>query len=657
MPIARRLTHLIAAIALFSQVTLAQDATITVQADKPGANINPQMIGVFFEDINFAGDGGLYPERVKNGSFEFEDPMMGWRRNINDRDTNVGGFGLSDDRPLNASNPHFLRVLIERPSQGMLIFNQGFRGIGIAQGEKYTFSVYARSNGVGSVSLAVGLVAGGRIFSEPQEISGFTREWKKYTLTLTSNATEPRTAQLNLNFKGVGGLDIDMVSLLPEKTFKGHGLRTDLAELLHDLKPGFMRFPGGCIVEGRVLAQRYQWKTTIGDITQRKMIINRWNVEFAGERGAPDYYQSFGLGFFEYFQFCEDMGAAPLPILNCGMGCQFNLAELCPLEHLDTYIQDALDLIEFANAPAVTTWGAKRAAMGHPQPFNLTMIGIGNEQWGPQYIERYERFAKVLKEKYPKIQLVSGTGPDPSGQRFDYAWTELRRLNADIVDEHFYRPPAFFYQNVNRYDNYPRTGPKVFAGEYASHVGGPAERARKNNWEAGLSEAAFLTGVERNADVVTLASYAPLFGHVDAWQWRPNLIWFDNLRSFGTPSYYVQKLFSHNLGSKILPIKVEGANERLYGSASIDEAKKQIVLKIVNAQPNARQVKFNLAGAAGIQPSADVQTLGSGDLLTENTLDEPTKLVPVASKIENAAGEFTYQLQPNTLSVIRITTR
>jgi alpha-L-arabinofuranosidase len=325
--------------------------------------------------------------------------------------------------------------------------------------------------------------------------------------------------------------------------------------LLADLKPSFFRFPGGCIVEGSELKYRYQWKTTIGDRADRQLIINRWNYEFR-HRPTPDYFQSFGVGFYEYFLLAEDLGAEPLPILNCGMACQFNSGELVPLDELDPYIQDALDLIEFANGDATTPWGAKRAAMGHPERFNMRLLGVGNEQWGPQYFERYERFAKVLKEKHPEIELISGSGPFPADRNFQYAWPRLREMNADIVDEHCYAMPDWFLHAATRYDSYDRNGPKVFMGEYAAQSIDIVSPDNRNNLRCALAEAAFLTGIERNCDVVVMSSYAPLFGHEEAWQWRPNLIWFDNLTSYATPNYYVQQLFSLHRGDTVLPVEL-----------------------------------------------------------------------------------------------------
>ncbi|WP_165235912.1 alpha-L-arabinofuranosidase C-terminal domain-containing protein [Aquisphaera insulae] len=637
---------------------------LVVKAGSPAGEISPILNGVFFEDINFAADGGLYPERVKNGSFEFDDPMMGWRRPALVAGGAVGGFGVVGDRPIHPNNPHFLRARLERAGAGLPLTNEGFRGIGVTKDAAFTFSVRGRSEPekAGAMALVVQLVAAdGRPIAAAQRLEGFTRDWKAYSCEVISTATDPR-AKLTITVQGAGTLDLDMVSLFPRDTFNGRpgGLRPDLARLLKDLKPGFVRFPGGCIVEGRTLAQRYQWKTTIGDRAERRLIMNRWNVEFSPPRNAPDYYESMGLGFLEYFQLCEDIGAKPLPVLNCGMACQFNLAELVPAEDLDPYIQDALDLIEFANGPATTTWGARRAALGHPGPFGLTMIGIGNEQWGPQYIARYERFARAIKAKYPEILLVSGAGPGPADgpgdDRFSSAWDALRKLNADLVDEHFYMPPDWFYSQVHRYDGYDRKGPKVFAGEFASHVRDKRPAFGANTWEAALSEAALMTGLERNGDVVRLASYAPLFAHVEAWQWNPNLIWYDNLRSMGTPSYYVQKLFGVNRGTTILPVRLDDAAEKLYACASLDARTGQVVLKIVNARPGPRDVHIRLEGVSSVRPTGEAQVLAAPDLNAVNTLDDPTRVSPAIGPAEGLSADFHRAVPGYSLTVLRIGT-
>ncbi|HKE59495.1 MAG TPA: alpha-L-arabinofuranosidase C-terminal domain-containing protein, partial [Pyrinomonadaceae bacterium] len=533
-----------------------------------------------------------------------------------------------------------------------------FRGIGVEKGKSYVFSVYARRSANGPTGLRIELEDAESHLLGSAKVGGFTTDWKKYSVEFRPAATDLK-AHLNVLVDGTGSLDVDMVSLMPRDLFgnRANGLRPDLVQLLKDMKPGFLRFPGGCIVEGRYLATRYQWKTTIGDIIDRHLIINRWNDEFR-HKPAPDYYQSFGLGFYEYFLLSEDIGAAPLPILNCGMACQFNSNELAPLDDLDTYIQDALDLIDFANSPTTTEWGATRAKLGHPAPFNLKMIGVGNEQWGPQYIERYKIFAKVLREKHPEITLVTPAGPSPNDERFQFLWANLRALNADIVDEHYYMAPKWFRDNVGRYDDYPRTGPKVFAGEYAAQSVGVARPDNRNNWECALSEAAFMTGLARNADVVRMASYAPLFAHVDAWQWTPDLIWFDNLRSYGTPNYYVQKLFSLNKGTTILPVLLNGSPKNgqgdLFTSASFDKPTNEIVVTIINADASAKPVRINLAGASGLKKTGKLFVLASTDLKAENSLAEPMKLAPLEKQLPVPAAEFMFEAGPNSVNFLRV---
>jgi alpha-L-arabinofuranosidase len=541
--------------------------SLTVQANQPGAKINPAMWGIFFEDINLGADGGLYAELVKNRSFEFPDAMMGWLPSVRIQEawpsslnpmseSGAGSLEIHTDNPFDPQNPHYLRITSQN-DHGSAAVNEGFRGIGIRAGERYDFSAQIRAgSGPGIVRVEL-LGAGGTVIGSAT-IKGIGPEWKQHKASLTAKDTAAK-GKLRIIAEGNCVVDFDMVSLFPQKTWKNRpgGLRADMVQMLADLKPGFLRFPGGCIVEGSQLDRRYQWKTTIGPIADRKLIVNRWNYEFK-HRLTPDYYQSFGLGFYEFFQLCEDIGASPLPIINCGMACQFNTGQLVSLDQLDPYIQDDLDLIEFANGDVKTEWGAKRAALGHPAPFNLKMIGIGNEQWGPQYIERLARFQKALKEKHPEISLVTAAGPSPADDRFEFLWPKLRELNVDIVDEHCYANPIWFLANSHRYDHYDRQGPKVFMGEYAAQSVKIVSVDNRNNLECALAEAAYMTGLERNADVVRMASYAPLFAHVDGWQWTPNLIWVDNLRIYGTPNYYVQQLFTLNRGDAILPVELNG---------------------------------------------------------------------------------------------------
>ncbi|HNX80038.1 MAG TPA: alpha-L-arabinofuranosidase C-terminal domain-containing protein, partial [Prolixibacteraceae bacterium] len=482
--------------------------------------------------------------------------------------------------------------------------------------------------------------------------------WKKYEASFKSSATDLK-AHINIWFEGQGVIDVDMISLFPGDTWKNRpgGLRADLVQLLADLKPGFLRFPGGCIVEGHDLSVRYQWKKTIGNVEDRELIVNRWNTEFA-HRLTPDYYQTFGLGFFEYFQLAEDIGAQPLPIINCGMACQFNTAEVVPLDQLDPYIQDALDLIEFANGPETSEWGKIRTQMGHPGSFNLKYLGIGNEQWGPQYFERYILFEKAIKARYPEITLVSSAGPQPDGDLFNYASGALKNTRAEIVDEHYYRPPVWFRENAARYDNYDRKGFKIFAGEYAAQSVGTASPLNKNNWDCALSEAAFMTGLERNADVVVMSSYAPLFAHVDGWQWTPDLIWFNNLTSFGTPNYYVQKLFSVNRGDYVLAMQRNNlpltGEDGIYASAALDKSANEVILKIVNTSDKVKNQEIVLNTTRKVLPKARYIVLQNNKSDGMNSIENPKAISPVEKEFTLKGRKLNATLEPYSLSVYRI---
>ena len=653
----KKLKYWVAAGVLAAAVsTNAPAATITVQTDQPGAKLNPAMWGIFFEDINFGADGGLYAELIKNRGFEFPDPMMGWTKIS--PSLAKGQLSIRDDSPFDPANPKYLRI----QSEGTAHFgvgNEGFRGIGVSQGETYDFSAQIR-NVQGTPVLKVNLVGGDGAMLDSVSLKDFSPGWKGYKAELHPNATDPK-ARLALMLDNAGTVDVDMVSLFPRHTWKDRpgGLRADMVRMLADLKPGFMRFPGGCVVEGSQLERRYQWKNTILPLPERKLLVHRWNYEFE-HRPTPDYYQSFGLGFFEFFQLCEDIGAQPLPILNCGMACQFNSGELAPLDQLGPYIQDALDLIEFANGFAESVWGAKRAAMGHPAPFHMTMMGVGNEQWGPQYIERYAAFAKVLKEKHPEIMLVTDSGPSPADERFQFLWPKLRELRADIVDEHCYDLPIWFFTNNHRYDQYDRNGPKVFMGEYAAQSVEVVSPKNRNTLECALAEAAYMTGLERNADVVRMASYAPLFANADAWQWTPNLIWVDNLRVYGTPDYYVQQLFSRNRGDRVLPVQLSGAEapagqvQRIYASAARDSQTHEIILKVVNPGDAATDTEINLAGVAGVDAAAKCVVLAGGSLADVNSFDEPRKIAPLESQMAVAGLRFQRNFTPHSFTVLRL---
>lgn len=651
MRIIRQVTAM-ALLGLPALVCAQQPKTINIDINKPTAKISPNMWGIFFEDINFSADGGLYAEMIKNRSFEFAKPLMGWKEIRGD-----GGLGstlIINRGNENANNPRFARITVKSNNGYYGLNNEGFRGMGIKQGEQYNFSILARK-GEGNVKIKIQLLsADGKTVLGETSLQNFTDKWAKYTASFTATATEPK-GQFSIQFENPGVLDIDMVSLFPKDTWKNRpgGLRADLAQKLSDLHPGFVRFPGGCIVEGRDLANRYQWKKTVGNVDDRELIINRWNTEFP-YRSAPDYFQSYGLGFFEYFQLAEDIGAEPLPILNCGMACQYNSAEVAPLDQIDPYIQDALDLVEFANGAVTTKWGKLRAEMGHPAPFNLKMMGIGNEQWDVQYLDRYKLFAKAFAAKYPAIKLVTSSGPSPSGDKFDYLQKELRGQHANFLDEHYYQSPDWFMQNASRYDNYDRNSSKIFAGEYAAHIKEPKnakESETMNCWISALAEAAFMTGLERNADVVQMASYAPLLAHVDAWQWRPDLIWFDNLRSVGTPNYYVQQLFAANKGTQVVPALADGnvlaGKDSLYSSASIDKKNNTLIIKLVNTSAKAMPVNLDIAGK--INATGKWTELTSPNLLDINTLDDPKKIYPAEKTINGREAT----LAPHSVNVVR----
>lgn len=570
---------------------LSAPTTITVNADKIGAEIQPTMYGLFFEDINYGADGGLYAEKIKNRSFEFPQNLAGW--------TTFGNVQLKDDGPFER-NPHYVTLSSAGHNDKHTgLDNEGFFGVSCKKGERYRFSVWARS--LKGAKLDVQIVDSAAHIVAKGEMHVESPEWKKYSLELIPSETVSKgKLRLFLAKPDDTTLDLEHVSLFPTDTWRGHenGLRKDLAQALADVHPGVFRFPGGCIVEGTQLSSRYQWKNTVGPVENRPLNENRWHYTFR-DRFFPDYYQSNGLGFYEYFLLAEEMGAAPLPVLNVGMACQYQNKSLdahVPVDSLDEYIQDAIDLVEFANGPVDSKWGGLRAEMGHPEPFGLKYIAIGNEQWGPEYVERLAPFVQALRRSCPEIQIVGSSGPSPSGDRFDFLWGEMRRLGVDLVDEHYYRDEDWFKGNATRYDNYPRKGAKVFAGEYACHPKG----RKYNVYDAAIHEAAFMTGLERNADVVYMATYAPLLAHREGWQWRPDMIWFDNLSSNLTSSYHVQKLYAHNRGSNMLSVTSAGVpltgQNGIYASGVYDAGQKSYVVKMVNLSDEIRDVDIVLSG-------------------------------------------------------------
>ena len=652
---------LLAVLALAAGSALqAQTNELVIQAGKPGAEIQPTMYGLFFEDINYAADGGLYAELVKNRSFEFPQHFMGWKT--------FGKVSLKDDGPFER-NPHYVRLAYAgHPHKQTGLDNEGFFGIGIKKGAEYRFSVWARvAEGETPAKIRVEL-ADTKSMNEQQafvaaDVTVDSKEWKKYQVILKPEVTNPK-AILRIFLASRQTVDLEHISLFPVDTWQGHenGLRKDLVQALADIKPGVFRFPGGCIVEGTDIASRYDWKKSVGMVENRPLNENRWQYTFP-HRFFPDYYQSYGLGFYEFFQLSEEIGAEPLPVLSCGLACQFqnpNMDAHVPLCDLESYIQDALDLIEFANGAVDTPWGKIRADMGHPAPFNLKLIGIGNEQWGKEYPEHLEPFVKAIRKKYPDIKIVGSSGPDSEGEQFDYLWPEMKSLKADLVDEHFYRPESWFLAQGARYDNYDRKGPKVFAGEYACHGKGK----KWNHYHAALLEAAFMTGLERNADIVHMATYAPLFAHVEGWQWRPDMIWFDNLNSVRTTSYYVQQLYAQNKGTNVLPLTMnkknvtgaEGQNG-LFASAVYDKDKNELIVKVANTSNTAQSISLNFAGLKkqDVLSNGRCIKLRSLDLDKDNTLEQPFAITPQETAVSVEGHVFTTEQEPNTFAVYKFT--
>ena len=623
----------------------AQDNVITVQTAKPGAPVQPTMYGIFFEDINFAADGGLYAELVKNRSFEFTpDHLLGWQA--------FGKVEIKNDGPFD-KNPHYARLRSTGHGDWWTgLVNEGFFGIGVERDKEYRFSVYARVPEGKTQMLRVQLIEP-YTNEEHQEFTSAdikvtSRDWQKYTVVLKSRKTADK-AQLRLFLcdengrSGSGMMDVEHVSLFPVDTWMGHenGMRKDLAQALADMKPGIFRFPGGCIVEGVTLENRYNWKNSVGPVENRPLNKNRWECTF-NYRYYPDYFQSYGLGFYEFFLLSEEIGSEPLPVLNVGMACQFQNNDRAhapaTVEGLQEYIDDCNDLIEFANGSTDTKWGKLRADMGHPKPFNMKFLGIGNEQWGEPYFKRVKIVADAVRKAHPEIKIIGTSGPDAEGHNFEIGWEAMKRQKADLVDEHFYRPISWFQNEWQRYDKYDRKGPKVFAGEYACH-----DRGKKyNHAGASIYEAAFMTGLERNADIVHMATYAPLFSHVDGWQWRPDMIWYDNLRVACSASYWVQALFAQNKGTNVLPVKnsnfPQKGEDGVLASAVWDKDKQEIIVKVANTCNEQKSVNIVLEGVKKIS-SASVITLDLSQYDQENTVDNPHLIEPKESKVESISPQ------------------
>ena len=650
--------HLISALLATTMAVHAQNV-LDVSTRKLGAPIQSTMYGIFFEDINYAADGGLYGELVKNRSFEFPQHLMGWQA--------FGCVDVKDDGPFERC-PHY--VVLSAPDhrdRRTGLTNEGFFGIGVKKNEQYRFSVWAKApKGSGAIRVQLideSTMRENQTFAE-QTIDIASKDWKKYSVELKSNVDLKR-AKLRIFLKGGNSVALEHVSLFPVNTYKNreNGMRRDLAQALEDLHPGIFRFPGGCIVEGTDLDTRYQWKNSVGPVENRPLNQNRWEHTF-DYRYFPDYYQSYGLGFFEFFQLAEDIGAEPLPVISCGLSCQFQNPDPTKpgvhvaLDDLGPYIQDALDLVEFANGDVNTKWGKLRADMGHPAPFNLKFLGVGNEQWdydekhggfGPVFTERLKKFSDALRAKYPNLKLIGTTGPNSEGWDFDLLQPRMKELKVDLYDEHYYRDEQWFLSHGLRYDSYDRKGPKVFAGEYACHGRGK----KWNHYEAAILEAAHMTGFERNADIVHMTTPAPLFAHVEGWQWRPDQIWYDQTQMFKTVSYYVQQLYATNKGTHVLPLttpKQQGkktigvpvANQEgqngLFASAAFDQNTNEVIVKVANTSKTVQPITLNLKDLTGTS-TAETITLSHSGMDDENSIQRPELITPKKGSIACTADK------------------
>jgi len=644
--------------------TIAPARTLTIDLQAPAKPISGELFGIFFEDLNYAADGGLYGELLQNRSFEYSateqaswGPFSFW--DLVKTGEGNGQLGLGDSRPVHANNPHYLLLTVLKPGGGVGIANPGFDGIPVEAGKTYDASFWAYQAFMGgkwgppridqktSMPVTVRLEAkNGDVLAETKvEVSG--RAWRQHQVTLVPNRSET-DARFVLLAHEIGGLALDMVSLFPRDTFHGrrNGLRPDLAQTIANLKPKFMRFPGGCLVHGTGVHAYYDWKDSVGPVEQRR-----------GQRNSWGYHQTLGLGYFEYFQFCEDIGAAPLPVVTAGVCCQHagdspgRGQEGLPLEEMPAYIQDVLDLIEWANGPADSKWGAVRAAAGHPAPFGLKYLGVGNEDAiTPEFKERFKMIHDVLKEKHPEIVVIGTSGPFPDGEDFDQGWEFVREQRVAMVDEHYYRSPQWFWENLARYDAYDRQGAKVYVGEYAAH-----DQDKRNTLRSALAEAAFLTSLERNGDLVRLASYAPLLARRGHTQWTPDMIYFTGTAVHPSLNYTVQKLFAQHRGDASVPVALEAAsqNTRLAASAVRDSVFGDLILKIVNGEDTAQTLALRFAGGTKLPATAECTVFGNPSAEAINTDGAPPAATPRTAAIP-VSESFDYLAPANSLSILRL---
>jgi alpha-L-arabinofuranosidase len=654
----------------------ARQVTLTVQADAPGKTISPDLVGIFFEDLNYAADGGLYAELVQNRSFEYsatEQPAWGPLTNWEfiKRRGGAGDLWIDSSGPLHPNNPRSALIQIGAAGEGVGLSNTGFDGIPVKAGETYDFSVFARllnvgarreNRPVGTMPLNVRLeTKDGVLLGEANVEASSPADWKRLTATLTASQTVA-DARLVVLAKQPGLIALDEISLFPQNTFKGrkNGLRADLAQTIADLKPKFMRFPGGCLVHGDGLHHLYRWKDTIGPIEQRKGQANIWR-----------YHQSVGLGYFEYFQFCEDIGAKPLPVVAAGVSCQNSTRtrgtgqQAIPMEDMPAYVQEVLDLVEYANGPVTSTWGAKRASAGHSEPFGLKYLGVGNEdKITPEFTTRFKMIHDALKAKHPEIVVIGTVGPAPDGGDFTKGWRLANELGLPMVDEHYYKSPQWFWDNLRRYDSYDRAKSAVYLGEYAAH-----DDKRRSTLRAALSEAAYLTSLERNADIVRFASYAPLIAKRGHTQWSPDLIYFNNTQVFPTLSYEVQKLFGthsgdHWIESRITPAAASGATSGaaseaprdLAFSTVRDSASGDLIVKIVNGAASARPLRLELRDVSGLPAQATRVVLSAADANVVNDDGRPPAARPETTAV-SMSSDFEYEAPAHSLTVFRIPSR
>ena len=653
--------------ALFGAVLLT--ASLGLSAQKPvnppagGKQISDELIGIFFEDISSSADGGLYAELVQNGSFEYNPTERdGWGAGTAWRlvrpGHSLGHIEPLMQNPIHPNNPTFMRIYIERVKEyydykgwkGFGIQNDGFDGISVKAGAKYDFSTFLRNVNGGAKQVRVVLVEpqgwgkDPKLLAEASFVADGTA-WKKYEAVLTPDA-DCTKAVLQILVLSEGTIDADMVSLMPQDTYKGHGLRKDLAEALEALHPKFMRFPGGCVVHGGGdgFWNTYRWKTTVGPKEQRKSLKNTWG-----------YHQSMGLGYYEYFQFCEDMGMQPVPILPCGVSCQGTnggwgmkdqAQDWVPMDKMDEWVDEALDLIEWANGDASTKWGRVRAEAGHPKPFNLKYLGLGNEERiSPEFIERFKYIYERVRAAHPEIVIVGTAGPGshPGNRDFDTGWKLAEEIGLPILDEHYYEQRDFFLNN-RQYDNYPRDRKtKVYLGEYA---------AKDKKLIDALAEALYLLHVERNGDVVCMTSYAPLFARKNATNWNPDLIYFDNERPFLTCSYYVQQLFGLSSGNYYYGncVTIDDATNLQGQSVVLNTKTRQLFVKMCNASADAKKAKLNLSRFKGLKPAA-IKTILSGNPEDENNYEQQ----PIQPQKENIKGKkkMTIDLPPYSMVMLQ----